>query len=87
MSVKDVVSECWILTLFVREDGQRLLLGSGDYAFRSDQQHFSANLIVNDTVDVQGGDGTYIIGQVRRAQPQVFEGYVGDGSYSKQQVE
>ena len=87
MSVKDVTSECWVLTLFVREDGQRLLLGSGDYIFKDTQQHFSANSIINDTVDVQGGDGTYIVGQVRRAQPQSFDGYVGDGTYTKTEIE
>ena len=87
MAVHNVTSECWILTLFVREDGQRLLLGSGDYIFKDSQQHFSANKYVNDTVDVQGGDGTYIVGQVRRAAPQSFDGYVGDGTYSKAQIE
>lgn len=87
MAVHDIVSECWILTLFIRDDGERLLLGSGDYAFKDSQQHFSGNTFVNDTVDVQGGDGTYIVGQVRRSKPQSFDGYVGDASYDKAQIE
>lgn len=83
----DVTSECWILTMFIREDGERFLLGSGNYAFKDNQQHFAADSILSDIVDVQGGDGSYLVGQVRRTLPQDFDGYIGDASCSKAQIE
>lgn len=87
MGVLNVTSECWIIAIVIREDGERLLLGSGDYVFKDSQQHFKADKIVNDVVDVQGGDGSYIVGQVRRSSEQVFSGYVGDGGYSRSDIE
>lgn len=87
MAVKDVTSRCWILSLFIRDDGQRLLLGDGDYVFKDEQMHFVANTFENDVVDVQGGDGTLLAGQVRRASTQSFDGYVGDSTVSKSQIE
>lgn len=87
MSVTGAVSECWIVAMVIREDGKRLLLGTGDYPFKGSQQHFIADKIISDTVDVQGGDGSYIVGQVRRATAQTFVGYIGDGGYSKTEIE
>lgn len=87
MSIQGIMSRCWILALFIREDGERLLLGDGMYDFKKGQQHFNANNYENDTVSVQGADGTLLAGQVRRASKQTFEGYIGDGTTSKQEVE
>lgn len=87
MAVTGVTSEGWILALFIRGDGERFLLGAGAFEFKEGLQHFAANKFVNDTVDVQGGDGTYITGQVRRSQTQNFNGYVGDATCSKQDIE
>lgn len=80
MSVRGIAEKCWILALFVRDDGQRLLLGSGAYEFKQKQQHFIANAMVNDTVEVQGNDGVLIAGQVRRARSQSFDGYIIDAT-------
>lgn len=87
MSIKGVTAKCWILALFIRDDGERFVLGDGAYDFKDSQQHFAANEFVNDTVDVQGNDGILLAGQVRRASTQVFEGYVGDGTSTKAEVE
>lgn len=80
MSVRGVTEKCWILALFVRDDGQRLLLGSGAYEFKKSQQHFVANAMENDVVSIQGNDGALIAGQVRRARSQSFDGYVTDAT-------
>lgn len=85
--VQNVDSKCWILALFIRSDGERFLLGDGNYEFLDGLQHFSANEFVNDTVEVQGNDGVLLAGQVRRAGTQAFDGYVGDASMSKSQIE
>lgn len=87
MAIKDVKSRCWILALIIRDDGQRLLLGDGHYEFKSNLQHFSANEFENDITEVQGNDGLLLAGQVRRPTTQVFEGYIGDGTLSKSQIE
>lgn len=87
MAIQDVTSRCWILALFIRDDGQRLLLGDGHYEFKKGQQHFSANTFENDTTEIQGNDGILLSGQVRRPSVQVFEGYIGDGTLNKQQIE
>lgn len=87
MAISGVTSKCYILTLFERDDGARLLLGSGAYEFKDGQQHFEANDMVNDTVDVQGTDGILLAGQVRRASTQSFDGYIGDGTTTKAKVE
>lgn len=86
MSV-NVQPRCFILSLFIRDDGERLLLGSGAYEFQEKQQHFVANAMVSDTVDVQGTDGTLLAGQVRRASSQSFDGYVGDATSTKVEIE
>lgn len=87
MSIANITAKCWILALFIRDDGERFLLGDGAYDFKDSQQHFSANEFVNDTVDVQGNDGILLAGQVRRASSQVFDGYIGDGTTPKSLVE
>ncbi|MBQ8984323.1 phage tail family protein [Candidatus Saccharibacteria bacterium] len=87
MAIKDVESKCWILALFVRDDGERFLLGDGSYEFTEKQLHFAANTMANDVVEVQGNDGYLLAGQVRRPSTQTFDGYVGDSSTSKAVVE
>lgn len=87
MSIQGIAAKCWILALFIRDDGERFVLGDGAYDFKDTQQHFIANEIVNDTVDVQGNDGILLAGQVRRASTQAFDGYVGDATTLKTEVE
>lgn len=77
----------WILVLFKRDDNERLLLGDGYYDFKETQKQFAANTFVNDTADVQGGDGTLLAGQVRRATTQDFDGYIGDETVAKNVIE
>lgn len=78
---------CYILALIKRDDGERLLLGSGFYEFTAGLKHFNPNLFANDVVELQGTDGQLLAGQVRRSTSQVFEGIIGDGTTSKQMVE
>lgn len=78
---------CYILALIKRDDGERLLLGSGFYEFSSGLKHFNPNQFSNDVVELQGTDGQLLAGQVRRSTSQVFEGIIGDGTTSKQMVE
>lgn len=85
--ISSVTTKCWILSLFIRDDGERLLLGDGAYEFKKKQQHFKANTIINDAVDIQGNDGTLLAGQVRRASTQSFDGYVGDATSTPQEIE
>lgn len=85
--ITSVTPACWILALFVRDDNERFLLGSGAYEFKESQQHFEANTIENDIVQIQGNDGSLIAGQVRRATAQEFEGFIGDATTTKGQVE
>lgn len=87
MAIKGVDTKCYILALFVRDDGERFLLGSGHYEFKDTQMHFAANAIQNDIVEVQGNDGFLLAGQVRRPGTQSFDGYVGDGTMSKEETE
>lgn len=87
MSVSSVKSQCWIIALFIRDDGERLVLGDGYYEFKEDQQHFAANSIDNTIVNVQGGDGVYLAGQVKRASSQSFDGYIGDATIAKTDIE
>lgn len=85
--IKDITTQCWILALVARDDGERLLLGDGAYEFKEKQLHFVANRYVNDTVDIQGNDGLLLAGQVRRAANQPFDGYIGDGTMNSQETE
>jgi len=87
LKLADITTKCFILALFVRDDGERFLLGTGAYEFKQSQQHFAANSMSNDVVSVQGNDGYLLAGQVRRPNPQVFDGYIGDASVIKSQVE
>lgn len=85
--MKGVTPRCWILALFIRDDGQRLLLGDGAYEFNQKQQHFAANKISSTVVTVQGNDGVLLAGQTLQASNQKFEGYIGDAAMSKEEVE
>lgn len=87
MSVISVRARSFILALFIRDDGERFLLGDRGFDFKDSQLHFSANTIENDEVEKQGVDGVMLAGQVRRASVQSFDGYVGDGTTLKEEVE
>ena len=87
MAVVSVDPAGWIIALFMRDDGERFLLGSGAYEFLQNQQHFAANSFENDVVEMQGSDGVLLAGQVRRATSQVFDGFVGDGTTIRSKVE
>lgn len=87
MILNDITTKPWILAMFVREDGERFLLGDGGYEFTNKQNHFAGNNIKNDIVEMQGSDGVLLAGQVRRASNQSFVGYIGDGSTSAANVE
>lgn len=78
---------CYILALLKRDDGERLLLGSGFYEFDKGQKHFNPNTFANDIVELQGADGQLLAGQVRRSTSQSFDGVIGDGTTSKATVE
>ena len=66
MELADITTKCYILTLFIRDDGERFLLGSGAYEFKQNQLHFITNTVQSDLVEVQGNDGVLLAGQVRR---------------------
>lgn len=87
MNLNDILTQPYILTLFKRDDGERFLLGSGAYEFKSSQLHFAANTFSNDVVEMQGSDGALLAGQVRRASAQSFDGYIGDGTTTKIKIE
>ena len=87
MSVVSVQPKDFILALFIRDDGERFLLGDNGYDFMDSQLHFAANTIENDEVEKQGADGTMLAGQVRRASVQTFDGYVGDATTPKEEIE
>lgn len=67
----------WIQALFIRDDGERFLLGGGNYPFTQNQLHFNGDAIASDVVELQGTDGQLLAGQVRRSSTQQFDGYVG----------
>lgn len=87
MSVVSVRARSFILALFIRDDGERFLLGDNGFDFKDSQLHFSANTIENDEVAKQGVDGVMLAGQVRRASVQSFDGYVGDATMLKEEIE
>lgn len=87
MNLNEIEAKCFIMALFIRDDGLRFLLGSGAYEFKDSQLMFAGNTIENDVVSVQGNDGYMLAGQVRRPTTQVFDGYIGDASVSKSEVE
>lgn len=87
MNLNEIDRKCFIMALFIRDDAKRLLLGSGAYEFKESQLHFAANSMTNDVVEVQGNDGYMLAGQVRRPTTQVFDGYIGDASVNKSEIE
>ena len=87
MAISGVTTKCFILALFIRDDGERLLLGDGNYEFKDSQLLFQANSIANDVVEVQGNDGYLLAGQVRRPGTQSFDGYIGTGTTDQTSVE
>lgn len=87
MNLSEITTKCWILALFVRDDGERFLLGDGWYDFKDSLQHFQPNTIANDVVELQGTDGQLLAGQVRRSSAQAFDGYIGDATISKAEIE
>lgn len=87
MNLDQIERKCFILALFIRDDGERFLLGSGAYEFKDSQLHFVANTYANDVVEVQGNDGVFLAGQVRRPQAQPFDGYIADGTVNKTDTE
>lgn len=87
MDLSQITANGYILALFIRDDEERFLLGTGFYQFKQKQLHFAANTISNDVMEVQGNDGYLLAGQVRRPGVQSFDGYVGDGTTSKADVE
>lgn len=87
MFLPTIKAQEWILAMFIRDDGQRLLLGDGNYDFNEEQLHFAADVIQSDVVEIQGANGQLMAGQVRRSAPQSFDGYIGDGITSKAETE
>lgn len=87
MNLNQIDTKNFILTLFKRDDGERILLGAGAYAFKDDLQHFQPNVIANDVIEKQGTDGQLLAGQVRRCQTQTFNGYIGDASTTRERTE
>lgn len=87
MAISGVNPKCYILALFVRDDGERFLLGEDPFEFKDNQLHFQPNTVANDVVEVQGNDGYLLAGQVRRPGTQMFDGYVCNGTDSKEEVE
>lgn len=87
MNLDSISPQCFIMSLFIRDDGERFLLGSGAYQFNKKQLHFKANTYQNDLVEVQGNDGIMLAGQVRRGSAQDFDGYIGDASVPKNEIE
>lgn len=87
MNLDQINPQGFILALFIRDDGERFLLGSGAYEFEKKQMHFTANEFQNDVIEVQGNDGMLLAGQVRRAATQSFDGFVGDNTVSQTTTE
>ena len=87
MNLDQIETKCFILALFIRDDGERFLLGSRMFEFVDSQLHFTANAYQNDVVEVQGNDGLMLAGQVRRGNSQAFDGYIGDSSVDKATIE
>ena len=87
MNLDQIETKCFILALFIRDDGERFLLGSRAYEFIDSQLHFVANSYQNDIVEVQGNDGIMLAGQVRRGTSQPFDGYIGDQTVDRTTIE
>lgn len=87
MAIFSLSSAQYIYALFIRDDGEKFVLGVDNYPFSEKQQHFKANTISNDTIELQGVDGVLLAGQVERASTQDFDGYVGDPGMKKLETE
>lgn len=87
MNLDQITTKCWILALFIRDDGERLLLGDGYFDFKDSLQHFQPNTFANDIVELQGTDGQVLAGQVRRGASQSFDGYIGDAITPRATIE
>lgn len=87
MNLNQIQTPGFILALFIRDDGERFLLGTGAYEFKDNQMHFIANTYANDVVEVQGADGVFLAGQVRRPSTQTFDGFIGDASVGQTGIE
>ena len=87
MNLDQITTKCWILALFERDDGERLLLGDGWFDFKDSLQHFQPNTFANDVIELQGSDGQMLAGHVRRGAPQSFDGYIGDPITNRQTIE
>ena len=83
----DITAQNWILALFIRDDGERFLLGTGAYEFKKSLQHFQPNTYANDVVELQGTDGQLLAGQVRRTASQPFDGYIADQTINQTETE
>ena len=86
-TLADITTRGWILALFIRDDGERFLLGDGAYDFKDSVQHFQPNTFANDVIELQGTDGQLIAGQVRRSATQTFDGWIGDATKNRQTIE
>ena len=87
MNIDDITTTGFILALFIRSDGERFLLGDGDYTFTQKQLLFTAAIMSNDVVQLQGANGSMLAGQVRRPSTQSFDGFIGDGTSSRNDIE
>lgn len=87
MNLDEIQTTGFILALFIRSDGQRFLLGDGAYTFGQRQLMFNAVVTSNDIVELQGTNGAVLAGQARRPVTQNFDGIIGDGTNSRQDVE
>ena len=87
MNIDNITTTGFILALFIRSDGERFLLGDGDYTFTNKQLLFTASLMTNDVVQLQGANGAMLAGQVRRPSTQSFDGFIGDSTSSRNDVE
>lgn len=84
--IKDITPSKFIMTLFIRDDGERLLLGGQEYEFNSKYKAFARDRVVNSVFDLQGTDGAVISGQVRRSSAQEFKGFIGTNATKESKV-
>lgn len=87
MNLDEITTTGFILALFIRSDGERFLLGDGDYTFTNKQLLFTASIMSNDVVELQGANGSVLAGQVRRPSTQSFDGFIGDATSGRNDVE
>lgn len=87
MNLDNITPTGFILAMFIRSDGERFLLGDGDYTFTNKQLMFSAVATANDVVELQGTNGAMLAGQVRRPTTQSFDGIIGDASKGRNDIE